>query len=178
MTHEPYENWLFEKDLLSREQARELEEHIKNCPECQQKVLSWQRVQAIIETMPPVNPKPGFTQRWRASIEERMMREQLRQTRKFFLILAGASVVILWLLVIKVIATTTPADFVVSAFQALTSLLVAGVHLRDLLMEWLPSVPLAVPLIAWIVVTLAFGSFIVYWGISVWRMINKGAASK
>jgi hypothetical protein len=178
MNHQPYENWLFEKDLISLEQTQALEEHFKNCPDCQQKYISWQYMQTLIESIPPVKPKPGFSQRWRASLEERLMREQLRQTRRFFLVLAGASTITLALLFIKMLATTSPVDLMVSAFQALTRVIVVGVNIRDLFIEWLPSIPLAVPLLAWIAISLLICGLIGYWGISVWRMINKGATSK
>jgi len=79
MTHQPYLDWMQAKldDALDPEAARELDAHLAACAECVSEWLLLLEVHHLFQAEPPARPRPGFTGRFKARLEQRHSRPRL-----------------------------------------------------------------------------------------------------
>jgi len=70
MKHLPYDTWLFEGEALSPDQDRALAEHLESCEHCRTLAAAWSAVEGQLLSTSQIEPAPGFTQRWRASLAD------------------------------------------------------------------------------------------------------------
>jgi hypothetical protein len=90
MTHQPFQDWLFE-DTLDVTQADALHSHLDRCAECSDLLGAYHQVESSLHAAPFVAPAPGFTNRWQARLEAERGRLHRRQVRLAFAVgLAGA----------------------------------------------------------------------------------------
>lgn len=102
MTHQPYQDWLFE-DTLDVTQTDALRSHLDACVECRSLVGAFHQVEHSLRTAPLVAPTPGFTLRWQDKLDaerSRLHRRQVRLALAFGLsgafILLALLAVLLW----------------------------------------------------------------------------------
>lgn len=157
MNHQPFETWLFEE---SPQDNPALQEHLQTCPTCQQTQQNWQAVRQQMQTAGQVAPRPGFSARWKAGLEQRRL--QARQRRQVLI----ASLVMTTLLITSLAAFglwaafSAPAGVLVFLTRSLTTLLTLSP--RDTL-QWFNTLPPAVPLlfslglVSWLILLGLFG---------------------
>ena len=178
MSHQPYETWLFDEAGLSSEQSVALRAHLQECEQCRGLQKAWKTLDGKIQATPMVSPQPGFSQRWRASLAERRLRQQARQIRQFFLVLLGAALFTLLLLVITLLITTSPLNLLISAYQSLIRLVIQGNHIQHVFLPLLGSLPPVIPIAAWIILSSIMGLLSILWVGSVWRISYLGVFQK
>ena len=79
MKHLPYDTWLFEGEALSPDRYRALAEHLEFCEHCRTLAAAWSAVEGQLISTSQIEPAPGFTQRWRASLADDRHRVGQRQ---------------------------------------------------------------------------------------------------
>jgi hypothetical protein len=178
MSHQPYDNWLYDEAELSNEQAHALQVHLQECRQCSEQYQAWKAVNAQFRSVQVESPLSGFSQRWRASLAERRLRQQARQIRQFFLVLLGAALFTLLLLVITLLVTTSPLNLLVSAYQSLIRLVIQGNHIQHVFLPLLGSLPPVIPIAAWIILSSIMGLLSILWVGSVWRISHLGVFQK
>jgi hypothetical protein len=178
MSHQPYDNWLYDEAELSNEQARSLQIHLQECRQCCEQYQAWKAVNAQFRSVPVESPQAGFSQRWRTSLAERRLRQQARQIRQFFLILLAAALFTLLLMVITLLTTTSPLNLLVSAYQFLIRLIIQGNHIQQVFLPLLGSLPPFIPIAAWIIFSSILGLMSILWIGSVWRISHLGVFQK
>jgi len=178
MSHQPYNNWLYDEAELSNEQARALQTHLQACQQCCEQYQAWKAVNTQFRSVPVESPQAGFSQRWRASLAERRLRQQAQQVRQFFLILLAAAAVTLLLLAITLLTTTSPLNLLVSAYQTIIRLVIQGNQIQHVFIPLLQSFPLVLSIPTWIILSSILGVLSILWIGSVWRISHLGVFQK
>ena len=65
MNHQPFEAWLLSDEILSPEDALELEKHLGTCNHCAGLRAAWSGVMHLFEDVSDIEPPPDFMNRWR-----------------------------------------------------------------------------------------------------------------
>jgi len=178
MSHQPYDNWLYDEAKLSNEQASALQTHLQECRQCSEQYQAWKAVNAQFRSVTVESPQAGFSQRWRASLGERRLRQQARQIRQFFLILMTAALFTLLMLVITLLTTTSPLNLLVSVYQSLIRLVIEGNHIQHVFLPLLGSLPPVISIAVWIILSSVLGLLSILWIGSVWRISHLGVFQK
>jgi hypothetical protein len=79
MNHQPFDMWLFEEEALSPDQDRALADHLESCEHCRALAAAWRAVEGQLHSTSQIEPAPGFTQRWLASLADDRQRAGQRQ---------------------------------------------------------------------------------------------------
>ncbi|HMD90781.1 MAG TPA: hypothetical protein VKF38_16620 [Anaerolineaceae bacterium] len=177
MNHQLYKNWIFAESDLSGEQLQELEKHLYTCDDCQQLRQDLRLATGLLRAAPMSTPIPGFTQRWQASLVERRVATQRRQVRRLFIALAGAAILLLLLFALHILATSTPVEWLVAAFQSTFSLFTTWIKVQDFILELVSFIPPVVPIALWVLITSGLSFLTLIWIISLWRISSKGTSN-
>jgi hypothetical protein len=171
MNHLPYEEWLLSDEPLSPEEQGQLDEHLITCESCQQIAFALQSVAIAIQETPEVMPAPGFTQRWQARQIQRRSAQRSRITWiVFVLCTVGAFAALLGLALPQVGGLPTPVEMISSLLHSTSSLLVTLQDIQDVLSAIFTHMPLAVPVLLWIIVTMSVAVWSVIWFVFIWRL--------
>lgn len=98
--HQPFEDWIFSRDTISREEQLALQEHIHQCATCQRLSGTMQEIEIGLKAAPMISPAEGFSTRWQARLAENRAWRQKRQTMFFFIFSICAAAVLTLLFVI------------------------------------------------------------------------------
>lgn len=178
MSHQSFQTWLLDEEQITAEGEEAMKEHLSNCVECQELNASWQAVQGQLRHPVMVKPTSGFSQRWKASLAERRMQQQILQMRRVFLGLAVGSFLSLGVLMIMLLNIATPANMFTAAVTELIRLFTALSEVRDVVFSWLLILPPIIPLAAWILLSTTFAVLAFAWVGSMWRISSKGEVNK
>jgi len=171
MNHQPFEEWLLSDEELTPEQDRALADHLQNCSECPQVGEAWEAVLEEIRQTPPAAPGPGFAQRWEARLEIQRAQIQRRWTWIGLLVFsAGAVILSIFAVVDKWGSIPTPLEM----FTGLSYSLIVGYSRAgeaiDIFTAVFKSIPLVIPLLAWIALTISMLLWAFIWFLTVWRL--------
>jgi hypothetical protein len=167
MNHTHFEELILDDIKLSPEQKKSLEAHLAECTQCQKIQTGWSGLRQEMRTAPPVNPAPGFTQRWKANSEVRRAQQQMIQSRKLIIGFSISGFVLLAILSIVFFTQFSPADLLVTIFRTITRLAIGFEELRQVVTIWFKIVistspaTLAIFISTWFVI-LSLGLFISY----------------
>jgi len=70
MNHQLYETWILMEPKLTPAQKRELQDHLKICPQCRRLAQAQQEIAHLFSAAPAPYPQPGFTTRWRKNLDK------------------------------------------------------------------------------------------------------------
>jgi hypothetical protein len=146
MSHQPFETWLLSDQALDEEQQIMLNEHLKECQQCQAVSEAWVHVQNLMVMNSAPEPAPGFTQRWQSRLS---IVQQKRQQRRLWLLTLGllglAGLIFLGLALAGLFSTSFP--YALSHFIAGFALFAARINQAWNVFESLSgSFPLLIPL--------------------------------
>ncbi len=178
MEHQPFKNWLLDEELLSREQQKELDAHLVICPECAGLKRRLDGVVHQMQTAPLVAPPSGFSQRWKASLEERKIQSQQRHIRRLLIFFIIGALVTFFSMMVYTVINTSPADLIVTVVQTFTNLFLQWDNVKMSMLSLLQSVPLVIPLALWITLTTLLAILSVVWVAALWRISTQGVHSK
>jgi predicted anti-sigma-YlaC factor YlaD len=133
---------------LAQGEVRCLEEHLKQCPTCQEEWETMQRVSRLFTEAPLVGPPPGFADR----VMQRLAQRQARRQR----LLAGGALVVVCLSLVA-LALPETVRWLAMLWQVLTepALLSHGAKLVAQLLDLAESLGRA----CWLVTIALFSSF-------------------
>jgi hypothetical protein len=174
MSHQPFETWLFDEADLSSEQSVALRAHLLECEQCRGLQKAWKALDVKIQAAPMVSPQPGFSRRWRASLAERRARQQVLQVRRLFIGFLVAALITLLLMVVVFFLTASPLNLLVFLFEGVTKLVIQGSQLQHVIVPWLRTVPLIIPLAGWVILSSGLSLLSLFWIYSLWRIHSKG----
>lgn len=146
--HQPFEDWIFSRDAISREDELMLRDHLQHCPDCQSLSGALQKVEFSLNAEPVLSPPPGFSNRWLERLAEHRLRKQKVQTIRFFLItFTIASVLTILFAILLQPAIRTPFPYLLAVAYQLASILVymnrfasAGITIYRTLFKLIPPV--------------------------------------
>ncbi len=178
MNHQPYETWIFDTSDLAESQEIELRKHLAECDDCRKIHAAWHAVEHRLSATPYVAPQPGFTQRWKNSLEVRRRREAMYQARRLFTILTMLAVVLLATTTGIYFSTHTFAEFVVGNTETivrftgeLRSFFTTFVNIVRVIPMPILAI-LGIVVSSWIVITCSA------WLATVWHFNKQGVISK
>ena len=70
MKHQPFENWLLFDENLTPDEAQSLEQHLQECGHCLKLQQSLHGIATLFKESPEIEPAPGFTDRWRQTLNQ------------------------------------------------------------------------------------------------------------
>jgi hypothetical protein len=169
MNHQPFEAWIFDPGELTREDRRALQAHLQECRQCRLLEQRWQAVHREMRALPLAAPAAGFSQRWQAGLAERRAREQRRQAWKIFGWLAGGAFLFLLMLAGYLIATTSPAEWLMVFIKIFASSREMFALTQLAVQSWLTTTPLALNIALWVTLTVLLCILSLAWLWIVWR---------
>jgi len=175
MAHPPFDAWIFDTPPQTEVDKRSLQQHLSDCPECRQAYQQWAAVQHQLMVAPMRSPAPGFTQRWQARAAVQIARQQVRQVRRFFLILIGLMLLAAVLLVVYTETRSSPADWLVAGLGSLTQAIILLQQARAIFASILRALPPFIPVTFWILVTTGVSLLSMAWAVTLWKLSAQGA---
>lgn len=94
MSHQPFEDWLFSGEPLEKQQEQSLQDHLKQCEQCQAISIALDQVNDVFLSSPSPEPAQGFTQRWFERLSITREQHQIRRTWTIILALFSAATII------------------------------------------------------------------------------------
>jgi small-conductance mechanosensitive channel len=172
MTHQPFQDWLFE-DALDSTQADALHSHLDTCVECRSLVGAFHQVERSLHAAPLVAPTPGFTLRWQSRLDAERNRLHRRQVR--FAAVIGVSGALIFLALLAVLLwpllDSLDALFWAGAYQ--TYLVFAFVrNASQTLGAFARGLVMVLPVAAWILALGLLAQASVLWVVSYRYMTN------
>ena len=174
MSHQPYATWLFDEANLSGDQAQALQAHLQECQQCRQLQEASKDLDSTFQASPMVSPQPGFSQRWRASLAERRARQQVLQVKRLFIGFLVAALITLLLLVAVFFLSDSPVNLWVAVFEGVTNLIIRGNQIQHVIVPWLETVPLIIPLAGWVIISSSLSLLSLFWIYSIRRIHSRG----
>jgi len=166
MNHQPFEEWLLNKTVITPEQKRVLDLHVRTCAYCAALV----ETRMVLNSVKMASPADGFTTRFQARLAERKLADRRRKMWGAILFLIGGSAFLLWLASPSLLLfLSSPASwiaalvewgvFLITTLQALTQ---AGEILSHVIPGFMPP-------FVWMVMISAFAGIGLLWSVSIWR---------
>jgi hypothetical protein len=178
MSHQPYETWILDIHELSEDQRRSLEQHVEGCADCRNLRERWTHVQGELSSPVVTAPRMGFTNRWQAGFNQRRLREQRRQAWKLFLACSSAAALVFVSLVVYLVFSTTPVEWVQAGVRIVSSSVGMVTTLRDVSFTWSHMVPPVLSVAFWISLFLTFLMLTCVWVFALWRTSLGGMIQK
>lgn len=171
MKHQPFEDWLLNDKLISPEQKRELDSHLRTCAYCSALAETGMALNGV----KLVSPAMGFTSRFQVHLAERKLADRRRRFWGAILFTFGGLVLLLWLASPYLLTFfASPATwisvlvewgvFLITTLQAVTQ---AGSVLLDVLPSFLSP-------FMWMVLLSAIAGISLLWSVSIWRFAQRG----
>jgi hypothetical protein len=164
MKSQQYEEWLFNREELTPEQATELDRALEQSEPLRRMAVSWGSLEFQLLRSEQAEPKPGFTSRWRSQLRARRERRRRRQVG---LVLAGSLAGAFFSLsVLGLVAIASPAGLAAGWLASVIRLqqaLEAGFHLLSIVGNGLPAI------VGGIVLSLTLAWLSLLWFASLYR---------
>jgi predicted anti-sigma-YlaC factor YlaD len=182
MKHQPYESWLYERETLTKDQARDLEDHLEICDSCRALATAWADIEGQLFSASLVAPAPGFSRRWRARLADHRRRVNHRQMGALFLTTAVGLAVLSVLFGVEILPLLQPAIPTLVEWGGKVANLVANLNVFRLVMGILVEASLEnIPLVYRVVLPLSLAVLAAFWVFSLHRLndrrIKKGVIS-
>ncbi len=168
--HQPFEDWVLERDSLPPEQEQALYEHLQSCPACRQLAESLREVEFRLKAQPLASPQPGFTNRWQSRLAQERARSQKRQTYLFLAVtLGGAVLMILAMAILLLPALNSPYPYLLALTYQFTQFILFVNEVVDLLGSLMQAIFRVIPPLVWIGFSGVTTALIVLW-LAVFRL--------
>ena len=170
MSHQPFEEWIFEDEVLPVEKTRMLQAHLEDCSRCRKLSEAWHGARLVLVDPEIVEPAHGFVTRWQARQTEqrrRAAREQVSCVLGSAILGSGVLALPIALEVYSLLEAPAAVGSAVIREILSVSLTfkLAGQFVRALLVETAFQLPTA----AWVGIGLALLGFVLVWVLSLYR---------
>ncbi len=171
MKHQPFESWLYERETLSRDQARDLENHLEICDSCRALATAWMDIEGQLFSASLVAPASGFSQRWRSRLADHRHRVNHRQMSAMLLTTTVGLAVLSVLFGAELLSLLQPAVPTLVAWGGKVANIVANLNLFRLIMGILVEVTLeSIPLVYRVVLPFSLAGLAAFWVVSLHRL--------
>jgi len=142
MKHKQYEEWILDKHMLSLEQKKELQDHLKICPECCKLSNNWQASEQLLKQAAFISPAPGFTQRWKMNLERK---RQIEKTLHYRLALLAFLLLFFAGLLDYIITSGVFRQMLSGVITGIVQIIIAITHVFSIMSNLFKSLPAFVP---------------------------------
>jgi hypothetical protein len=169
MKHQPFEEWLLNDKLISPEQKRELDSHLRTCAYCS----ALAETGLALKSVKMVPPREGFTSRFQVRLAERKVAERRRRFWGAILFTFGGLVLLLLLTSPYLFSFfASPATWISSLVElgvyfitTIRALAEAGLVVADVIPSFLSP-------FMWMILLSAVAGISLLWSISIWRFVR------
>lgn len=182
MKHQPFESWLYERETLTKDQTRDLEDHLEICASCRALATAWGDVEGQLLSASLIAPAPGFSRRWRTYLADHRRRISHRQMGVLLLTTAVGLAVLSVLFGAELLPSLQQAVPTLVSWVGKVANLVANLNVFRLVMGILVEATLEnIPLVYRVVLPLSLAGLAAFWVFSLYRLnyrrITKGVIS-
>ena len=171
MKHQPFEDWLLNDKLITSEQKRELDSHLRTCAYCSALVETGMALNAV----KMVSPALGFATRFQVRLAERKLADHRRRFWGAILFTVGGLALLLWLTSPYLITFfSSPATWIsalvewgVYLITTLQAMAQAGSVLLDVIPGFLSP-------FMWMILLSTMAGISLLWSVSIWRFAQRG----
>lgn len=179
MKHRLYEGWIVARDELSPDQEKELSIHLESCPQCNDFAQAEQMVERTFSSVQMVEPLPGFTQRWRARLDQKRIKAHRSQTSLLLGLLSIGTVVLFMPIVLQLLSVLiSPENLLFDYAKGTVEWLAWFELIGQFVMTFLNTLISTVPVYWWLSIAVFLAGMSLLWGISLQRLgflqIKKG----
>lgn len=152
-------------------------EHLADCPACQavDSALTHFETMARASGMQPA--PAGFVDRWRAQAKERLIHNQRRTIRQYWIFLVAANVASLLFLLLLALISGAPLKILTNSLLRVSSAIGAIEQTITSLTRFFAGLPAIVPFTIVLSCTLTFLVLLGLWLAAFWRYAMKGSAN-
>jgi hypothetical protein len=175
MPHQPFEEWLLAAHELMPAEAAKLEAHLRECSACRALAAGWVEAERRLEAAPLLAPRPGFADRWQATLAAREIAQRRWQAWLMLgLCLAGASALAVLLGWQALGTLLSPARAAVSLLQVMVWIAAAVAAAQEVGWVLVRSLAALVPPGLWIAVVVGAVALISLWLVTMSRYAIQG----
>lgn len=80
MKHQPFESWIFQDELLTQDQQRDLDLHLEHCSRCSALSRAWGEIEPRFASAKLTSPAPNFGARWQEHLALRRRQRARRHS--------------------------------------------------------------------------------------------------
>ena len=172
MKHQPFEDWLLNDKLISPEQKRELDSHLRTCAYCS----ALTETGMALKSVKMVSPREGFANRFQVRLAERKAMDRRRRFWGAIVFTAGGLALLAWLVSPYLLTFfSSPATWIsilvewgVYLITTIRALAQAGSVVVDVIPSFLSP-------FMWMVLLSAVAGISLLWSVSIWRFAQRGA---
>ena len=169
MKHQPFEEWLLNDKMISPEQKRELDSHLRTCAHCSALAETGMALRSVKMS----SPREGFATRFQVRLAERKVLDRRRRFWGAILFTFGGLALLTWL-VSPYLASffASPATWIstlvelgvyfVTTIRALTE---AGLVIVDVIPSFLSP-------FMWMILLSTVAGISLLWSVSIWRFVR------
>ena len=170
MSHQPFEEWIFEDEVLPVEKTRMLQAHLEDCLRCRNLSDAWHGARLGLMEAEVAEPTHGFVIRWQTrQAEERKQAARGQVSWVLGLTILGSCVLALPIALEVISLLEAPAAVGSAVIREILSLGLAfrltGQFMRALLVETTAQLPVA----AWVGLGVTLLGFVFAWALSLYR---------
>lgn len=171
MKHQPFESWLYERETLSQDQARDLKHHLKICERCNTLATAWMDIEAQLFAASLIAPATGFSRRWRVRLADHQRQVNHRQMSAMLLTTTVGLAVLSILFGAELLPLVQPAIPTLAAWGGKVASLVANLNLFRLIMSILvEAIVESIPLVYRVVLPFSLTGLAAFWILSIHRL--------
>ncbi len=171
MKHQPFETWLYERETLSQDQTRDLENHLEICERCSRLATAWMEVEGQLFSASLITPEPGFSQRWRSRLADHRRKVNYRQMSAMLLTTAVGLAVVSVLFGAELLPLLQSAVPTLATWGGKVATLVANLNLFRVIMGILVDATLeSIPLVYRVVLPFSLACLAAFWVFSLHRL--------
>ena len=169
MKHQPFEDWLLNDKIISPEQKRELDSHLRTCAYCSALAETGMALRSVKKA----SPREGFAARFQVRLAERKIVDRRRRFWGSILFTFGGLALLVWLLFPYLLTFfASPAAWIsilvewgVYLITTLRALAEAGTVVVDVIPSFLSP-------FMWMVLLSAIAGIGLLWSVSIWRFVR------
>ena len=169
MKHQPFEEWLLDDRLISPEQKRELDSHLRTCADCS----ALAETGMALRSVKFASPREGFASRFQVRLAERKVADRRRRFWGSILFTFGGLALLIWLLFPYLLTFfSSPATWIsilvewgVYLITTIRALAEAGSVVLDVLPSFLSP-------FMWMILLSAVAGISLLWSVSIWRFVR------
>ena len=170
MSHQPFEQMIFDRKDLSEDEAVSLDEHLLGCDQCTSLTAHWNEVEQLLRRAEPTAPAAGFSHRFQIKLVRQRHRAAHRQLFGIVTLLTFGLVVTAGLFGAELVSLTfstasTLLKVIIGAIQALTYVNLAGSFMWTILENTLGRVSPGI----WLFISASLSFIIFVWLATMYR---------
>jgi hypothetical protein len=166
MNHQPFDTWLLEEQLITPEQKRELQSHLKICKYC----LALYETGVALHSKQMALPAPGFAARFKKRLAAQHVAERRHKFWGVIVLILGAIVLLFGLAGSTLLSiVNSPAEWLMLGIGYLLFIVTSLQAFTEFGLVMLRVVPDFIPPLGWMVIVSAIAGLSLLWTISIWR---------